>query len=88
MTRSGFGLLVDTEMSEPGNSVDRLEELESRLAFQDDLLGQLNDVVARQDKLIAELQLRLSNLERRIENLAESGAEGSAGSAHEVPPHY
>jgi SlyX protein len=88
MTRSGFGLLVETEMSKPGNSVDRLEELESRLAFQDDLLGQLNDVVARQDKLIAELQLRLSNLERRIENLAESGAAGSAGSGHEVPPHY
>jgi SlyX protein len=75
-------------MSEPGISGDRLEELESRLAFQDDLVGQLNDVVARQDKLIAELQLRLSRLEKRIESLADSASEASAGFGHEVPPHY
>jgi SlyX protein len=75
-------------MSEPESSGDRLEELESRLAFQDDLVGQLNDVVARQDKLIAGLQLRLSKLEKHIQNLAESDTAASAGSGHEVPPHY
>jgi SlyX protein len=75
-------------MSEPGISGDRLEDLESRLAFQDDLVGQLNDGVARQDRQIADLQRRLSGLEKRIESLADSASEASAGSGHEVPPHY
>ena len=75
-------------MSDSGNSGDRLEELESRLAFQDDLVGQLNDVVVRQDRLIADLQLRLSNLEKRIEDLSESAAATGDGAGHEAPPHY
>ena len=75
-------------MSDSGNSGDRLEELESRLAFQDDLVGQLNDVVVRQDRLIADLQLRISNLEKRIEDLSESAAETGDGAGNEAPPHY
>lgn len=78
----------DLPMSNPENSGDRLEELESRLAFQDDHVGQLNDVVARQDRLIADLQLRISSLERRIEDLAESAASAGDGAGHEAPPHY
>ena len=73
-------------MTSTENDGERLEELESRLAFQDDALEQLNDVVARQDRLIAEFQLRLSALEKRIESLAESASVPGGG--HEVPPHY
>ena len=75
-------------MSDGGDFGDRLEELESRLAFQDDLLGRLNDVVASQDRLIVELQMRLARLEKHIQALEESASASGAGTGHEVPPHY
>ena len=75
-------------MSTPGVTPERLDELESRLAFQDDLVIQLNDVVARQDRLITDLQLRISKLEKRIEDLSEGAAVSGGGDGFEVPPHY
>jgi len=66
---------------------ERLEDLEARLAFQDDLIERLNDVVARQDREILALTQRLAALERRLAELGESVAAGAAG-GHEVPPHY
>ena len=66
----------------------RLDELESRLAFQDDLIERLNEVVSRQDRELAALMKRLADLEARLQDLGESiGAQASAG-GHEVPPHY
>ncbi len=66
----------------------RLEDLESRLAFQDDLIESLNEVIARQDRELLEVKSRLAQLEAKLSDLAESfaGPGGSAG--HEVPPHY
>ncbi|HKJ17005.1 MAG TPA: SlyX family protein [Xanthomonadales bacterium] len=75
-------------MTDSMNTVDRLEELESRLVFQDDLVEQLNDVVARQDRLIADLQIRISTLEKRLEDLADGAASSGDGDGFEVPPHY
>lgn len=71
------------------NAGGRLEELESRLAFQDDLIENLNGVVARQDRELLDLARRLRDLESRFNELAEAAA-GPAGAAagYEVPPHY
>ncbi len=66
---------------------DRLEDLEARIAFQDDLIERLNDVVARQDREILALTQRLTALERRLADLGESVAATATG-GHEVPPHY
>jgi SlyX protein len=66
----------------------RLDEVESRLAFQDDLIESLNRVVARQDRELADLARRLRALEGRINDLAESAAAPGGDPAHEVPPHY
>jgi SlyX protein len=65
----------------------RLEELESRLAFQDDLIESLNEVVARQDREIALLTQRLADLAGKFEDLAASSAPAAA-TGHEPPPHY
>jgi len=66
----------------------RIDELESRLAFLDDTVDQLNDVIARQDQEIRLMQLRLSEVATKLDDMG--GAEGEAGGAgqHEVPPHY
>ena len=66
---------------------ERIDELESRLAFQDDLIESLNDVVASQDRLLHDLGKRVRQLEAKLEDLAEA-APGGAGEGHEPPPHY
>ena len=64
----------------------RIDELESRLAFQDDLIEALNEVVTRQDHDLARLTLRLQELAAKINEIGEAAATPSADS--EIPPHY
>lgn len=76
-------------MSErPPGDLSRLDELESRLAFQDDLIESLNAVVARQDRELVELASRLRELEARLADLAEQASLPGEAAGHEVPPHY
>jgi len=65
----------------------RLIELESRLAFQDDLIESLNEAVILQQKQIERLELISKTLAERLRGLSDSaGPDGSP--EHEVPPHY
>jgi SlyX protein len=75
-------------MSEQQAELSRLDELESRLAFQDDLIESLNQVVARQDRELADLARRVKDLEARLTDLAEAASASGGGGGHEVPPHY
>jgi SlyX protein len=75
-------------MSEQQEELSRLDELESRAAFQDDLIESLNQVVARQDRELADLARRVRALETRLAELAEAASLPGAGGGHEVPPHY
>ena len=68
--------------------LSRLDELESRLAFQDDLIESLNQVVARQDRELANLAQRVKDLEARLTDLAEAAGQPGGSAGHEVPPHY
>ena len=68
--------------------LSRLDELESRLAFQDDLIESLNLVVARQDRELASLAQRVKALEARLTDLAEAASQPGGSAGHEVPPHY
>lgn len=66
----------------------RLDELESRLAFQDDLIEQLNEVVANQDRQLMNLQARLTALQKRMDALADAAPVIGESGGHEIPPHY
>lgn len=66
----------------------RLDEVESRLAFQDDLIESLNRVVARQDLELADLARRLRALEGRLGELTETVSLAGGAPGQEVPPHY
>jgi SlyX protein len=66
---------------------DRIIELEIKVAYQEDLLQALNQVVSQQQQQIDRLEgvCRLLN-ERMQSLLAETGNTGEA--VHEIPPHY
>jgi SlyX protein len=66
----------------------RLDELESRMAFQDDLIESLNEIIARQDRDLGRLELRVKALADKLNDLSESAAMPGASPGHEVPPHY
>jgi len=66
-------------------STPAAEELEMRIAYQDDAINQLSDVVYEQSQTIAQLAERCRQLESRMQALSESQG-GSDDDA--PPPHY
>ena len=70
------------------DTLSRMDELESRLAFQDDLIENLNEVITRQDREILNLVQKLKELDGRINDLAASAAAPGGSMEQEVPPHY
>lgn len=64
----------------------RLTNLESKVAFQDDLLESLNSTVARQQQEIDLLQAQLQLLYDQLRSLAPSNIAPTA--VEERPPHY
>jgi len=65
---------------------NRLEQIEIKLAYQDQALQDLSDVVYRQEKALEHLQARLGVVSERIGELLETLPEASTDD--EIPPHY
>ncbi|MHC8324333.1 SlyX family protein [Pseudomonas sp. GB2N2] len=64
---------------------DRVTDLESQLAFQDDTIQALSDVLATQQRSVERLQLQMAALLKRQEEMAgpfETFEEDAP------PPHY
>jgi SlyX protein len=64
----------------------RLDELESQLAFQDELIESLNTTVAKQDREIVQLKHQFSRLSERLKEIGD--ASPGAAPQDETPPHY
>ena len=67
-------------------SEERFIELESRLAHQDQMLHELNDVVTDQQAKLMQLEELCRTLIDRVRSLGEGMPAGDA--ADERPPHY
>ena len=67
---------------------EQLIELQTRVAFQEDTLNQLNQVVAKQDQEILTLQQQLRLLAKRLEDALFVEEQGTAQPADDRPPHY
>lgn len=63
----------------------RLIDLETRIAFQEDSIQALSDELYRQQKALEHLQ-QLCNL--MLQRLQELSAGGPSGPVDEKPPHY
>lgn len=64
----------------------RIIELETKIAFQDDLLNDLNDVVAEQSQTVSVLIRELYELRQMVKNVAPSHI--ASQSEETPPPHY
>lgn len=65
---------------------ERLEKIETKLAFQEDLIEELNKTVYQQQKKLEQLEATCEALAKHIASLAESANTGKP--ADERPPHY
>ncbi len=72
-------------MSAEHDSAARLDELESRIAYQDATIDKLNDVVCTQWTTIDRLTQQIERLEQRMQQFGEREA---AEQPTELPPHY
>lgn len=83
-------------MTKPDNDMpvneSLVEDLQTRLAYQEDTLVKLNDLVAEQSKELADMKLQLALVYKKMNDMSyqlESLGGGEAGAlVDEVPPHY
>jgi SlyX protein len=68
-------------------SEERIKELESRLAFQEDLVEKLNDAVSHQQLVITDLGNTVNIILDRTRQLLNDGGSPDPV-ADEKPPHY
>jgi SlyX protein len=64
---------------------ERVTDLESQLAFQDDTLQALSDVLATQQRAVERLQLQMAALLKRQEEMA---GQFETFEEEAPPPHY
>lgn len=64
---------------------ERVTDLESQLAFQDDTIQALSDVLATQQRAVERLQLQMAALLKRQEEMA---GQFETFEQEAPPPHY
>lgn len=70
---------------------DQIVDLQTRLAYQEDTLNELNRVISSQDQQILSLQEQMRVLVGRFRDMAEaanSNPSAPASLVDERPPHY
>lgn len=65
---------------------ERWVDMETRIAFQEDLIEELNKIVYQQQQKLDQLEATCTALARQVRSLADSLHEGKPAS--ERPPHY
>ncbi|MCF6194935.1 MAG: SlyX family protein [Kangiellaceae bacterium] len=74
-----------SNQSESQSQNNRLEELETKLTFQDHLIDELNQALIVQQRDITKLTNLLESVISQVEKLGDSGNQGDQV---ELPPHY
>jgi SlyX protein len=64
---------------------ERINDLQSRLAFQDDTIQALNDALVAQQRVLERLQLQVAMLAKRQD---EVSAQFGPSEDDAPPPHY
>lgn len=67
---------------------EQLIDVQTRVAYQEDTLAQLNEVITRQDADIIQLKQQLRLMALRLDELSNNPAQGDGEMLDERPPHY
>ena len=68
--------------------VERIDSLESQLAFQEDAIQQLSDVIYDQQRQLNTLKVALERAQQELHSKIDGASDGVDPNAMEVPPHY
>ncbi len=68
------------------NNEEAIIELQTKLAFQEDLLENLNQVITDQQGQIAKLERTVESIIVQMHSMQSSGQDN--GPQQEIPPHY
>ena len=63
-------------------------ELESKIAFQEKAIADLNDALAGQTRTLIDLQRRIELLEKSVRGIRRRLDENAEPLPYEKPPHY
>lgn len=69
-------------------NIERIDELEIKVAFQDELLEKLNQIIIKQQQQIDLLQSQLYILYRIQSDKSETSKNAPYSLFEELPPHY
>lgn len=68
---------------------EQLIDVQTRVAYQEDTLAKLNDVITKQDTEIVQLKQQVRLLAQRLEELMRDPAQGDdTDITNDRPPHY
>ncbi len=67
---------------------DRINDLESRIAFQEHTIQELQDLVATHQKQLYDMEEAIKVMARRISQMSTASSGTETGSEEERPPHY
>ena len=71
------------------NNASEIVELQQQIAFQEQTIDTLNEVVSKQQKDLTRIDRALELLAQQMANLQQAADEGQGGpEANEPPPHY
>ena len=66
---------------------DKIIEIETKMAFQEETIDQLNDVIINQQKAIDALKRQLIQLNTKVEEESQHW-QSDNNPVDETPPHY
>ncbi|HCS64124.1 MAG TPA: homocysteine methyltransferase [Cellvibrio sp.] len=68
---------------------EQLIDVQTRVAYQEDTLAQLNEVITKQDAEIVQLKQQVRLLAQRVDELVRDPAQGDTTEIiNDRPPHY
>lgn len=68
--------------------IKRIADLESQLAFQEDTIETLNQLVTQQAREFQTLQRKMHVLGEKFQQINDRQGDEPSNPADEVPPHY